>query len=73
MKRGAARVGSQAPQIVTLTNEKGDLIKAIISVGNEEQVERRVSSYEGLVATGVVQALEKLTERNEALTVALRY
>ena len=41
-KRGVARGGGQAPQIVTLTNEKGDLIKAIISVGDEEQVEEEV-------------------------------
>ena len=45
-KRGRKRVSkggnSAAPQIVTLTNEKGDLIKAIISVGEEEQVEEEV-------------------------------
>ena len=41
-KRRVARGGGQAPQIVTLTNEKGDLIKAIISVGDEEQVEEEV-------------------------------
>ena len=45
-KRGKRRAvrggGGQAPQIVTLTNEKGDLIKAIISVGDEEQVEEEV-------------------------------
>ena len=36
---------------------------ALEALGNAEQVEKCVSSYEGLVATGVVQALQKLTKQ----------
>ena len=65
VKRGAARGGSQAPQIVTLTNEKGDLIKAIISVGNEEQVEEEV-----VVTETTVLGNPGLEEQSEMVVVA---
>ena len=53
-KRTKRKTSAQAfvPQIVTLTNEKGDLIKAIISVGGEE--EERVEEQERVEEDGVV-------------------